>query len=110
MISVLLISCFALVPVTNSEIINLDQSLKENAALEVPSSNHQGRCKSFNWVMSGDIVNDIVSVPQFSRCSVLCVSPTSSAYRIRINSTVRVLQDGSALITEVILQDHVLTD
>ncbi|CAL1681716.1 unnamed protein product [Lasius platythorax] len=47
MISVLLVGCFALVPVTNGEIINSDPSLKENAALEIPSfnshSNHQGR-------------------------------------------------------------------
>ncbi|XP_029155299.1 uncharacterized protein LOC114928349 [Nylanderia fulva] len=44
MISVLLVSCFALVQtVTNNEIINSDESLKENATLEVPPFNHQGR-------------------------------------------------------------------
>jgi len=48
MISVLLVGCFTLVSVTSVRIINLDQSLKDNA-LEINShSNHQGKCKSFN--------------------------------------------------------------
>ncbi|XP_070148956.1 uncharacterized protein [Polyergus mexicanus] len=47
MISILLVNCFALMPVTSNEIINWDQSLRNNAALEIQSfnalSNHQGK-------------------------------------------------------------------